>query len=209
MHCSKCKKEGNNVRRCPDDPNNKENLFQPRKRKRKSTPKQTVDINQGDEDDGASRVDGAATVDGSSRVEHSNEDNLVDINLDFEEAPSIQTVFPVVASLEDISMFSQHTEQSSYEHQEPEKESEEHSGEDSEENDDHCKHQIGLKNPHGVKISYGPPPPSKTSKALNSDQGTSKPKKLEIKKRPSYCTRSESSFKPIFFGNDADPIDLE
>ncbi|CAH9068031.1 unnamed protein product [Cuscuta europaea] len=164
----------------------------------------------GDGDDGASRVDAAATGDGSSRVQESYEDNLVDINMDFEEAPSMETEFPVVVSLEDFSMFSQHTEQGSYEHQEPEKESEEHSGEEeSEESDDHCMHPIGMKKPHGVRISYGPPPPSKTSKALKSQQGTSKPQKLEIKRRPTYYTRSKSSFRSIFFGNDADPIDLE
>ncbi|CAH9116038.1 unnamed protein product, partial [Cuscuta europaea] len=102
MHCSKCRKEGHNARRCPEDPNNKEKLLQPRKRKPKSAPRHSggsVGESAGNEDVGAPKVSAL------------DEDNLMDINMQYEDFPSLGLEFPIVVSVEDTSMFTQVSDQ--------------------------------------------------------------------------------------------------
>ncbi|CAH9142680.1 unnamed protein product, partial [Cuscuta epithymum] len=76
----------------------------------------------------------------------------MDIHLNFEEAPSMETEFPMVVSIEDTLMFSQQTKQGSEEAEKGSEESEEHTDQDAE---DDCNPEKELRNQHGVIISYG------------------------------------------------------
>ncbi|CAH9101914.1 unnamed protein product [Cuscuta europaea] len=209
LHCSKCKKAGHNVRRCPDDPNNKEKLLQPRKRNRKPKSKQSVGVHDRIEEP---RDEGVATEE--TFGDHTNlydDLNLIDITMQSAEGANFASQVPIVVSIEDIAMFTQET-QVSQDSEESKEETLEGSKQDTKEESPKGESEevseeetVGTyqRTKKGVRICYGPPPCQKKSRS-----NVVKAPKLSIKRGPTYATRSKTTFKSVFFGNDDDPIDI-
>ncbi|CAH9076627.1 unnamed protein product [Cuscuta europaea] len=149
----------------------------------------------------------------------------MDINMQYEDFPSLGLEFPIVVSVEDTSMFTQVSDQeveklSGQDAERETGEGTETQSQDSAANqsdaidenkiDDVDKdntHGFEQRNTHGVRISFGSPPPSKNfiskgaqPQGVNSGHGKPKLKKLDIKKGPTYSTRSKTTFKSVFLG---------
>ncbi|CAH9127977.1 unnamed protein product [Cuscuta epithymum] len=190
--------------------------MQPRKRNRKSKSRQSVGLH--DRDEGV-----------SIQEELVDESNLVDITMMCAEEAIFGSEVPIIVSVEDTNMFTQDTQltQVSEERTEETKEeskekradegkedsNEESKGESEEQSKEVSEEEtVGTyqRTKQGVRICYGPPPSQKkgSTSVPKSSQVNPRPK-LTIQRGPSYATRSKTTFKSVFFGNDDEPIDIE